>query len=93
ASLPAGGLTLVGGTGTEPTLPVTFSCGYSTAPSGALDGSAAACNALANRAGNCDGTTRTTYLQVGGSIAAAATTDRIPGTYAGDLVFTVTAVY
>jgi hypothetical protein len=92
ASVPAD-LTLVGGSGSEPTLPVTFSCGYSVAASGALSGAAAACNSLPNRAGNGDGTTRTSYVQVGGSIAAAATTDRLPGTYTGSLVFTVVAVY
>jgi hypothetical protein len=92
-SLPAGGLTLSGGTGLEPQLPVTFSCGYSTSASGALVGSAAACNALPNRVGNGDGTNRTTYVQLGGSISSANTTNRIPGTYTGALVFTVNAVY
>jgi len=92
-SLPTGGLTLVGGTGLEPQLPVTFSCGYSTSASGALSGSAATCNALPNRAGNGNGTTRTSYLQVGGSISSASTTNRIAGTYTGALVFTVNSVY
>jgi hypothetical protein len=79
--------------GAAPTLPVTFSCGYSAAASGALDGSAAACNSLPNRVGNGDGSTRTSYVQVGGSIAAAATTNRVPGTYAGALVFNVVSIY
>lgn len=92
-SLPAGGLTLVGGSGTEPTLPVSFTCGYSAAQSGALDGSASACSALVNRTGNGDGTTKTSYVQIGGSIASGDTTSRIPGTYTGQLVFTFTAVY
>jgi hypothetical protein len=90
---PPAGLTLVGGSGSEPTLPVTFSCGYSATAGGALEGAAAACNSLPNRTGNGNGTTRTSYVQVGGSIAAAATTNRIPGTYSGSLVFTVVAVY
>ncbi len=92
-SLPAGGLTLVGGSGSEPQLPLSFTCGYSTAQSGALDGASVACSSLANRAGNGDGSTKTSYIQVGGNISAANTTDRIPGTYTGSLVFTVTAVY
>jgi len=92
AVVPAG-LTLFGGSGTEPALPVTFSCGYSAAAAGALDGASAACNSLPNRTGNADGTTRTSYVQVGGSIGSADTTDRIPGTYTGSLVFTVVAVY
>jgi len=76
-----------------PDMPVSFSCGYSAAASGALSGSAAACNALPNRAGNGNGTTRTSFLQVGGDITAANTTNRVPGTYTGALVFTVTANY
>jgi hypothetical protein len=93
AALPAGGLALVGGTGLEPRLPVTFSCGYSASAGGALEGAAAACTSLPNRAGNGNGSTRTSYVQVGGSIAALDTTGRIPGTYTGSLVFTVVAVY
>lgn len=82
-------LTLAG----APNLPVTFDCGYSAASSGALSGAAAACNALPNQAGNGDGTTRTSYIQVGGDISAANTAARIPGTYSGSLIFTVTANY
>ncbi len=93
ASLPTGGLSLVGGSGTEPKLPVSFNCGYSSAASGALEGSSYGCDLAPNRAGNGDGTTRTSYIQVGGSISSADTTDRIPGTYTGSLVFTVVAVY
>jgi hypothetical protein len=93
ASLPTGGLSLVGGSGSEPTLPVTFSCGYSSTAGGALEGAAAACTGLPNRTGNGNGTTRTSYVQVGGSIASGDTTNRIPGTYSGSLVFTVVAVY
>ncbi len=92
ASLPSGGLSLVGNP-TAPKLPVTFSCGYSTTQSGALSGSATACTSLPNNSGNGDGTTKTSYVQVGGSISSTNTTDRIPGTYTGALVFTVTAVY
>lgn len=91
-SLPSGGLSLVGNP-TAAKLPVTFSCGYSDAQSGTLSGSATACTSLPNRSGNGDGTTRTSYIQVGGSISSANTTARIPGTYSGSLVFTVTAVY
>jgi len=91
-SLPAGGLSL-NGNPAAPKLPVSFSCGFSTGLSGALDGSVEACASLSNRNGNGDGTTRTSYLQVGGDIASGDTTDRIPGTYEGSLVFTVTAVY
>lgn len=76
-----------------PDLPVSFTCGYSAAASGALDGSAAACNALANRAGNGNGSTKTSYIQIGGSILAANTSNRMPGTYTGSLVFTITATY
>lgn len=76
-----------------PDLPVSFNCGYSAAASGALSGSAAACNALPNRAGNGNGSTKTSYVQVGGAITAANTTNRMPGTYTGSVVFTVTATY
>jgi len=92
-SLPAGGLTLVGGSGTEPKLPVSFECGYSTASSGALDAVAVSCSALPNRLGNDDGSARTSYIQIGGDIGAGDTTGRIPGTYTGQVVFTVTSVY
>lgn len=92
-ALPTGGLTLASGSGTEPKLPVSFTCGYSTTPTGALDGSASTCGALANRAGSVDGSTRTSYLQIGGSITSGDTTSRIPGTYHGSLVFMVNAVY
>src|SRR5690606_42103741 len=88
AALPAG-LSLAG----FPDLPVSFSCGFSDAPAGALDGAASGCDAVANRAGNGDGSMRVTYLQVGGSILGTDTDDRAPGTYTGTLVFTVTAVY
>lgn len=76
-----------------PDLPVSFSCGYSAAASGALDGASAACNALANRTGNGDGTTKTSYIQIGGAILAANTSNRMPGTYTGSVVFTITATY
>ena len=92
-SLPAGGLTLVGGSGAEPQLPVAFNCGYSAASSGALLGAAVACAALANQSGNGDGSTRSSFIQIGGAIGSADTTGRIPGTYTGQLVFTVTSVY
>lgn len=92
-SLPAGGLSLVGGAGTEPPLPVNFSCGYSAVSAGALDGAASACPALANRIGNGDGSSRTSYIQVGGEILAGDTSSRIPGTYTGQLTFTVTSIY
>ena len=84
------------GRGTEPKLPVTFSCGYSNAQSGALERKRlTACTALGpSRTGNGDGTTRTSYVQVGGTIGSTDTTDRIPpDTYTASLVFTVTAVY
>ena len=79
--------------GGAPDLPVSFSCGYSTAASGALDGASAACGALPNRTGNGDGSTRVSYIQIGGSILAGDTSDRMPGTYTGSLVFTITATY
>lgn len=93
-SLPVGGLLLDGGAPGD-LLPATFSCGYSVAAAGALDGAAVpvACTALANRSGNGDGTTRTSYVQIGGDISSADTTNRLPGTYRGDLVFTVNALY
>lgn len=76
-----------------PDLPVNFTCGYSTASSGALDGATAGCNALANRTGNGDGSTKTSYIQIGGSILAGDTSSRMPGTYTGSVVFTITATY
>ena len=76
-----------------PDLPVSFSCGYSAAASGALSGAAAGCNALPNRTGNGDGSTKTSYIQIGGAILAANTTARMPGTYTGSVVFTITATY
>ena len=88
AALPTG-LSLAG----FPDLPVSFSCGFSQTPTGALDGASADCDALPNRAANGDGSARTSYLQIGGSILAADTQDRVPGTYTGTLVFTITAVY
>ena len=88
AAVPAA-LTMAG----APDLPVSFTCGYATAASGALDGAAAGCNALANRTGNGDGSTTTSYIQMGGAVTAANTTDRMPGTYTGSIVFTITATY
>ena len=88
AAVPTG-LSMAG----APDLPVSFSCGYSTAASGALDGAAAGCNALANRTGNGDGSTKVSYIQIGGSILAADTANRMPGTYTGSIVFTITATY
>ena len=76
-----------------PDLPVSFSCGYSASASGSLDSGAAGCNAMANRTGNGDGTTKTSYIQIGGAITSANTTDRVPGTYTGSVVFTITATY
>jgi hypothetical protein len=81
ATVPTG-LSLSG----APDLPVSFTCGYSLAASGALDGGSSACDAMANRAGNGDGS-------IGGDILAADTSGRIPGTYTGSLVFTITATY
>lgn len=79
--------------GAAPVLPVTFSCGWSLSPTGALIGSAAACNSLPNRVGLGTGAAGTTYLQVGGSISSASTTNRLPGTYTGSLTFTIAAQY
>lgn len=80
--------------GTAPDLPVSFTCGYSTNASGALAGSAVACSSLGNRTvATNDGDTETSYIQVGGSISSANTTDRVPGTYSGTLTFTVNAIY
>jgi hypothetical protein len=76
-----------------PDLPVSFTCGYATAASGALDGAGSACDAMANRAGSGDGSTKTSYIQIGGVILAADTSNRMPGTYTGSLVFTITATY
>jgi len=88
AAVPAA-LSLAG----APDLPVSFSCGYSLTASGALDGAASACNAMANRTGAGTGATTTSYIQIGGAILAADTGSRIPGTYTGSLVFTITATY
>jgi len=76
-----------------PDLPVSFTCGYATAASGALDGASSACDAMANRVGNGDGSTKTSYIQIGGAILAADTSNRMPGTYTGSLVLTITATY
>lgn len=76
-----------------PDLPVSFTCGYSVAASGALQGGTAGCNALPNRTGNGDGSTKTSYIQIGGAILAANTSNRMPGTYTGSVVFTITATY
>lgn len=88
AALPSE-LTLAG----NPGLPVSFQCGYSASAGGALDGSATACDALPNRPAVTNGTTRTSYVQIGGAIAGAETLNRAPGTYTGTLTFTVNAVY
>lgn len=88
ASVPSA-LSLAG----APDLPVSFSCGYSLAASGALDGAVSACDGLANRTATGDGSTTTSYIQIGGEILAAETSGRIPGTYTGSLVFTITATY
>ncbi len=88
ATLPTG-LALAG----QPDLPVSFQCGWSSSASGALIGAAGACGSMPNRTGSGNGTTITTYLQVGGTITPAATTNRVPGTYTGLLSFTFTAVY
>ena len=48
---------------------------------------------MANRTGSGDGSTITSYIQIGGAILAADTSDRIPGTYTGSVVFTITATY
>jgi hypothetical protein len=88
AAVPAG-LSLAG----APDLPVSFTCGYSATANGALIGAAAACGALPNRTGSGDGSTMTTYLQMGGAILGANTVGRVPGTYTGSVVFTITATY
>lgn len=88
ASVPSG-LSLSG----APDLPVSFTCGYSTSASGALDSGVTGCNSMANRTGNGDGSTVTSYIQIGGAILAADTSNRIPGTYTGSVVFTITATY
>lgn len=75
------------------TLPVTFSCGWSDSANGALTGGEQACASLGNRTGPADGTPVTSYVQVGGSIAAGDTSNRVPGTYRGTLTFTFQAVY
>ncbi len=72
---------------------MSFTCGYAAAASGALDGASSACDAMANRAGNGDGSTKTSYIQIGGAILATDTSSRMPGTYTGSLVFTITATY
>jgi hypothetical protein len=88
AQLPAG-LSLAG----QPDLPVSFACGFSASPHGSLDGAVESCADIAVRPGSDDGAMRESYLQVGGSILPADTTDRPAGTYTGTLVFTFTAVY
>lgn len=84
----ASGLSLSG----APDLPVTFSCGYSLTQTGALSGSATACSAVPNLTYTGTGASVTRYLQVGGSINAADTSNRVPGTYTANLQFTVTAL-
>lgn len=87
ATLPTG-LSMTG----QPDLPVSFTCGFSDTPTGAVLG-VTACDAIANHSSNGDGSARVSYLQVGGEILASDTVDRTPGTYTGTLVFTVAAVY
>jgi len=48
---------------------------------------------MATRAGNGNGSTKTSYIQIGGAILGADTSNRMPGTYTGSLVFTITATY
>lgn len=75
------------------TMAVAFQCGYSSASSGALDAAAGACTALGQRNATALGTAQDSYIQIGGDIAAAATTGATPGVYSGTLSFTVTPVY
>ena len=72
---------------------VSFTCGYSASATGAVIGSTAPCASMPNRGTAASSTTSTEYLQVGGSIAAAETSSKTPGTYTGSLTFTFTAQF
>jgi len=76
-------------------LPVDFSCGYAAASTGPLFGAAApvACTALPTRTGPGDGSTGTTFLQVGGTILGPSSLGILPGVYSGTMTFTVTSPF
>lgn len=82
---------ITGMTGPGGALAATFSCGYSTTPNGALTGGTFACATPAASPATVAGAATTTYLQVGGTIAGAATTGLAAGLYTGSLVFTFAA--
>lgn len=67
----------------------SLSCGYSATATGALIGTAAACNALGNRDITL-GTATTTFLQVGGTLTVGA--GQAAGVYSGSASFTLTAI-
>lgn len=73
-------------------LPVAFSCGYSATQTGALTGAATACGSMGGITYSGTGAPTTQYIQVGGAITGGDTTNRLPGTYTANLLFTVTAV-
>ena len=52
-------------------LPVTFVCAYATTSQGTISGSETACNTLPQRNVLLPGVDETTFVQVGGSLAAA----------------------
>ena len=72
---------------------VSFQCGYSASASGAVIGSTSACGSMPNPGALASPTATVTFLQVGGSIAAAETSGKTPGDYTGNLTFTFTATY
>jgi hypothetical protein len=81
-------------TGPGAPIPVTFNCGYSTTPGGGIEAPGVLdCATLGGHSITALGTDDTSYIQVGGSIAGAATATSAPGTYLGALVFTITATY
>jgi len=75
-------------------LPVDFLCGYSAISStGGLLAAATDCTALPTRSGPGDGSTGTTFLQVGGSILGPSSLGILPGVYSGTMTFTVTSTF
>ncbi len=79
-------LTGPGGT----TIAVTFSCGYSTTSGGTT--TPTTCGALGLTGITTPGTDQNTFVQIGGTIAAGATSVRA-GDYTAALTFDVSAVY
>jgi hypothetical protein len=75
------------------TLAVTFTCGYSASATGAVVGGTSDCGSVANPGTAASASTTVTFLQVGGTIAAAETSGKTPGNYTGSMTFTFTSTF